>query len=143
MPEWELRALEYIVGAVLVGLVFIATSSEHPLCPLDDPWSLAYNNPAHGGGWAHLTGGFYMNVHPKECGPSGAHRSPRRERRRAGREDSRREGTGDRCRVGSAVTSFERKGPYGLDPSTVQQGPEGKAKPRILGCPKLRGLSPR
>lgn len=44
-----LRALEYIVGAVLLGLVLVVTTSSKPQCPLDNPWSFAYNSPKWSG----------------------------------------------------------------------------------------------
>ncbi|MDE2695418.1 MAG: hypothetical protein OXH97_02745 [Chloroflexota bacterium] len=46
MPPWELQALEYIVGAVLLGLVFIVTT-EAPYCKEDDPWNnrIVFHDP--------------------------------------------------------------------------------------------------
>ena len=38
MPPWELKALEYTIGAVLLGLAFVVTT-EAPYCTANDPWS--------------------------------------------------------------------------------------------------------
>ena len=72
VPEWELRALEYIVGAVLLGLVFVVTTSSKPLCPLDNPWSLAYNDPKQSG---FIIQGM-ESLYPPECGWHGNWKSP-------------------------------------------------------------------
>ena len=32
MPPWELKALEYIVGAVLLGLALVVSTDADPLC---------------------------------------------------------------------------------------------------------------
>ncbi len=32
MPPWELQALEYIVGAVLLGLALVVSTDADPLC---------------------------------------------------------------------------------------------------------------
>lgn len=32
MPPWELQALEYIVGAVLLGLALMVSTDAEPLC---------------------------------------------------------------------------------------------------------------
>lgn len=72
MPEWELRALEYIVGAVLLGLVFVVATSSKPLCPLDNPWSFAYNSPT----WSGFIIPGMESPYPPECGWHGNWKSP-------------------------------------------------------------------